>query len=324
MGNVYCPAAETAHLASVARDICPFPNYTPNPLFFNMLSVNSSLHLRNHYMAVQSSLTPKQLEDFTQSLRTTFGKEGKVTLGGVGVVALSLAVLFDTLARQVRGEWVSDSGPIPGLFVKDLRGYNPPYVNTVSDYLRLVPYIANNPIRMKEEAERYFKQLLIHKQTMEENENQSIDDITGVNIMLGKLFLNRLKIHLLRITNSTVVANVVKSVKALKKIKGNPVLRESTTETGDDIIVSLNCDPEAATKDFLAEVQKSNVTQAAFKQCQPINGYIPKTWLHFIARIVWQDVHDRIRDHTENKRGLLLAQREDLDLKASALRVWAE
>lgn len=77
-----------------------------------------------------------------------------MTLGGVGVVALSLAVLFDTLARQVRGEVVSNVGPIPGLFVKDPRGYYPPQVDTMSKYLRLVPHIANNPSRMKSETER--------------------------------------------------------------------------------------------------------------------------------------------------------------------------
>ncbi|GAA6234963.1 uncharacterized protein LOC117272034 [Lates japonicus] len=79
-------------------------------------------------MAVQSSLTHKQLEDFTRGLRTTFGREGKVTLGGVGVVALSLAVLFYILARQARGEFVSESGPIPGLSVKDPTGFYPPQV----------------------------------------------------------------------------------------------------------------------------------------------------------------------------------------------------
>ena len=154
MGNMQCPAEDAAHLASIARDICPFPDYNPSPHLGKMLSINSSLHLKDHYTAVQSSLTPTQLEDFTQSLRTTFGREGKVTYGGVGVVALSLAVLFDTLARQVRGEWVSDSGPIPGLFVKAIRGYYPPQVNAVSEYLRLVPHIANNPTRMREESER--------------------------------------------------------------------------------------------------------------------------------------------------------------------------
>ena len=84
MGNMQCPAEDAALLASVARDICPFPNYNSSPHFVKMLSINSSLHLKDHYTAVQSSLTPKQLEDFTQSLRTTFGREGKVTYGGVG------------------------------------------------------------------------------------------------------------------------------------------------------------------------------------------------------------------------------------------------
>ncbi len=149
-----CPAKDAAHLASVARDICPFPDYNPSPYFAHMLSINSSLHLRNHYKEVQSSLTPKQLEDFAHGLKTTFGREGKVTLGGVGVVALSMTVLFDTLAKKARGEWVSDSGPIPGLFLKPLGGNYPPHVHTVSRYLRLVPHIANNPTRMKEETER--------------------------------------------------------------------------------------------------------------------------------------------------------------------------
>lgn len=154
MGNFHCLVEDTDHLASVARNICPFPDYNPSPHFFNMLTMNSSQHLRDHYRDVQLSLTPKQLEDFTLGLQTTFGREGKVTLGGVGVVALSLAVLFDTLAKQVRGEWVSDSGPIPGLFVKDPAGYYPPQIYTVSKYLRLVPHIANNPTRMREESER--------------------------------------------------------------------------------------------------------------------------------------------------------------------------
>ncbi len=30
MGNMECPAKDAAHLASVARDICPFPDYNPS------------------------------------------------------------------------------------------------------------------------------------------------------------------------------------------------------------------------------------------------------------------------------------------------------
>lgn len=335
-----CPAEDAAHLASVARDICPFPNYNPSPLFINMLTVNSSVHLRDHYMAVQSSLTTKQLEEFTQDLRTTFGREGKVTLGGVGVVALSLAVLFDTLAKKVRGEWVPDSGPIPGLFLKDLKGYYPPNVYTVSEYLRLVPHIANNPTRMREESERYYRQLLIDERTAEENRVHGKDGITGVNIIFGSLFQYSLENHLLHITNSTVIENIGKSV--LRKTKENPVPTESKNETGLDaahisktrkrripppettVDFNLNCDPDAASKDFLAEVQKSNISREALNQCRRSNRRLPKTWLHFIAGLVWMDViNDPIFDF-HKLRELQTGEREDFDLKANALIKWAE
>ncbi|XP_045898444.1 uncharacterized protein LOC123966306 [Micropterus dolomieu] len=340
MGNMQCPAEDAALLASVARDICPFPNYNPNPVFKNMLSMNSSLHLRNHYEAVQSSLTPKQLDDFTQGLRTTFGREGNVTLGGVGVVALSLAVLFDTLARRVRGEWESESGPIPGLFVKSLIEYYPPSVSTVSEYLRLVPHIANNPTRMREESERYFKQLAIDIKTVENSENPICDDVTVVNHMLGMLFQRNLRIHLLRISNSSVVDEIIESVDVLQKTKENTVSTETTAETGGDAAhvskiktgqtscsenhwFHLNCDPEAASIDFLAEVQKSHDTQKAFKQCHP-SQLSEKTWLEFISGLAWLDVIFDQRFIAQNYNELLSAQREDFDLKANALRKWAE
>ncbi|XP_026231254.1 uncharacterized protein LOC113172486 [Anabas testudineus] len=329
MGNMQCPPQDAAHLASVARDICPFPNYNPSPLFFNMLSANSSRPLSDHYTAVQSSLTPKQLEDFTLGLKTTFGRGGNVTYGGIGVVALSLAVLFDTLAKQVRGEWVSDSGPIPDLFVKDL--YYPPHVYTISRYLRMVPHIANNPTRMKEETERYLKQLMHDMKTLEEDKNKiSKDDILGINIMLGEFFQSSLEIHLLRITNSTHVE--------LQKTEGTPIPPTVGTESDTThvsksrkrripaperyITFNLNCNPEEASKEFLNDVPKSNDTQAAFAKCQPFNGHIPKTWLHYIARLVWLDVVNNPQLNVDKESMINL--REDFDLKANAHRKWNE
>ncbi|KAK2821913.1 hypothetical protein Q5P01_021978 [Channa striata] len=195
MGNMQCPAEDAALLASVARTICPFPNYNPNPLFTNMLSINSTLHLRNHYKAVQSSLTPKQLEDFTLGLRTTFGREGKVTLGGVGVVALSLAVLFDTLAKQVRESRCVIQGPFNWFIPQRPENSLPPHMST-------------------------------HK------------------------------------------------------------CRNKNRHTGK-----------------------------TFNKCQPFNGHIPKTWLHYIARLVWLDVVTSPLFNFEAERESLTAQREDFDLK---------
>ncbi|XP_034743927.1 uncharacterized protein LOC117954326 [Etheostoma cragini] len=313
MGNMQCPPEDAAHLASIAQDICPFPNYNPNPLYHNILSINSSLHLRNHYIAVQSSLTPKQLEDFTQGLRTTFGRDGNVTLGGVGVVALSLAVLFDTLARQVRGEWVSDSGPIPGLFVKNLRGYYPAHVYTASEYLRLVPHIANNPTRMIEESERYQKQLVIDHQSWDklvENHTMAMkDDTTAVNVFMGQYIAVSISLHLSRITHFT----------------GNLLdINANASPTGGNIW-NLNCDPKAADKEFLAKVKNSDKrTQEAFESCSPKSGHVPQTWLQHIAKLVFADVMFLPAQSGYANPDSVIAHREHFDLKADALKKWVE
>ncbi|XP_074512250.1 uncharacterized protein LOC141780774 [Sebastes fasciatus] len=313
MANNHCGFEEIAQLTPIARDICPYPNYNHSPLFGKMMSANSSLHLRDHYRTVQSSLTPKQLEDFTQGLKTTFGREGKVTLGGVGVVALSLAVLFDTLARQARGEWVSDSGPIPGLFVKDpLRGYYPPHVYTASEYLRLVPHIANNPTRMRDETKRYLKQLEVDFQSLDKllGNNRTLpikDDTIAVNIILGMVFERDLTNHVSRMNSTTDVRAVYYFTWLISAFWGKPPA---------DVIFNLNCDPEDANKDFLAEVQQSeNRTQEAFKSCKSEEE--GKSWLLHVAQLEWEDAMNRIVQ-------VVVKGKEDFDLKADALGKWAE
>ena len=156
INNRPCPDDTSQHLISVAKDICPFPDYNPNPMFLTSLSINSSQHLSDHYAVVQGSLTPPQLDSFTQALRTTVGPQGIVNMGGTGVVALSLAVLFSSLARRVRGQCEPETGPLQGWFFKEEGGSYPPQVLLISDYLRLVPHIANNPARMREETESAF------------------------------------------------------------------------------------------------------------------------------------------------------------------------
>ncbi|XP_055084612.1 uncharacterized protein LOC129457036 [Periophthalmus magnuspinnatus] len=227
--------APVDNLAAFAREICPFPNYFPDPHYYNLLSANSSHHLQEHYISVQSSLSPKQLEDFTQSLRSTFGRHGRVSHGGVGVVALSLAILFDTVARKVKGEYVSDREPIPGLFLKDYRGYYPTVVYTISEYLRLVPHIANNPTRMKEESERCLEQIDAQYREWQEAFNQKKDiwplyeDISAANIH----FSYTLGMYLLTVTPSHYG-------------KEQSVI--------GDVLFQLNCDPEEAANQFISKM----------------------------------------------------------------------
>ncbi|KAM3605509.1 uncharacterized protein V6R79_026446 [Siganus canaliculatus] len=308
MGNLFCPLETADILVPLARDICPFPDYTPNPLVVNMLSTNSSLHLKNHYMAVQSSLSPKQLEDFTQGLRSTFGREGKVTLGEMGIVALSLAVLFDTLAKQVRGEFVPDSGPIPGLFLKDMRGYYPPPVYTVSRYLRLVPFIANNPARMKEETVRCHKQLVTDYQSLDElGENHALllkEDITKFNLRQCFVFDYHLRSYHSRIKKTT-----------------EDDLNDISTILPDEVIVTLNCDLETSVRDFLIAVQKSdNRTQEAF---QSLKSDESKTWLEIIALLGWYNGIVQFISCESKGVDSSIAQ-TDFDLKANALGKWPQ
>lgn len=312
MGNSYCSPQDAAHLASFAREICPFPHYNFSPHFTTMLSINSSRHLKDHYTAVQTSLTPKQLDDFTQGLRTTFGREGNVTLGGVGVVALSLAILFDTLAKQVRGQSVSESGPIPGLFVKDLRGYYPPHVYTISEYLRLVPHIANNPTRMIEAAERYLHKLSADGQALSNlGENSTLpvgEDVAQLNMVLGVCFQKGLNLHLIRIKNGTTLMDIP----------------SQWLKTAEYTTFNLNCDPEATDKDFLAEVQKSDSrTKEAFENCKPKEDNVSGPWVKHAAMLEWVDYFwlssSPFRNSTDDS---LTAQREHFDLRANALGKW--
>ncbi|XP_041660081.1 uncharacterized protein LOC121520606 [Cheilinus undulatus] len=304
MGNFICPV--TSPLASVARDICPFPDYNLSPLFTNMLSINSSRHLRDHYTEVQSSLNPKQLEDFTQNLRRTFGREGRVSYGGVGVVALSLAVLFDTLAKQARGEWVPDSGPIPGLFFKDLGGYYPPHVYTTSQYLRLVPHAANNPDRMRKLTERYLKKMKIEDQALAKSgldQELLLEDISVLNVLV-----------------SVVLALDAKKIYLHINGTDSDELISSSSLKDPNVTFSLNCDIKTADQQFLAEVQKSDIhIQEAFKEL------VTDQQESLLLQVAKTDISSEFFNFLLcSKQTDTNIQRVDFDLKANALGTWRE
>lgn len=97
-----------------------------------------------------------------------------------------------------------------------------------------------------------------------ENPTLPIDeDTTVINVMLGQFFSGSLNLHFRRIKNGTTDELIPQDGGAC----GNPG-------------INLDCNPEAAEKEFLAVVQKSdNYTQEAFKRCTS-KGDISKTWLH--------------------------------------------
>lgn len=101
-----------------------------------MISTPGSALVSNFFIYlffyVCSEFEKEKLYEFPSYIINSFGREGNVTLGSVGVVALSLA-------KQVRRESVAQAGPIPGSFLKKRRGYYTPQVYTVNVVQCVVP-----------------------------------------------------------------------------------------------------------------------------------------------------------------------------------------
>ncbi|KAJ8382586.1 hypothetical protein SKAU_G00033640 [Synaphobranchus kaupii] len=142
----------------VGRDVGLIPDPQMDRAFTGYLSLNSSAHLSSHYIDVRHSLSPEQLGTFNHSLRATLGESGKVTQGGVGVVALALSLLFDTLAQQAKNQ-TETTHFIHKIFGERVDGNSSEIGTVVTNYLKLVPLIANDPQRMKEETNRYEQRL---------------------------------------------------------------------------------------------------------------------------------------------------------------------
>ncbi|XP_035272468.1 uncharacterized protein LOC118226740 [Anguilla anguilla] len=151
MGNQEC-----REVYRLGRDVGMIPDPQMDRTFTGYLSPDSSTHLSSHYMDVRSLLSPEQLGVFNHGLRATLGESGKVTQGGV--VALALSFLFDVLAQQAKNQ-TGSTHFIHQIF-REREGDHISEIGTVvSDYLKLVPLIANDPQRMKEETERYEQRL---------------------------------------------------------------------------------------------------------------------------------------------------------------------
>lgn len=87
------------------------------------------------------------------------------------------------------------------------------------------------------------------------------------------------------------------------------------------IVTTFNCDPEAADKDFLAEVQRAgNHTKALLTKVE-LNAQ--EIWLKKVAQLEFLDAVIKLSCPFGNP-DQITAQREDFDLKANALTKWRE
>ncbi|GAA6102486.1 uncharacterized protein LOC106904466 isoform X2 [Tachysurus ichikawai] len=133
------------------------PDITLNRVVSNYLSLNSSFALNHQYGTIQEHLSKDQLAVLDSNLTSIFSKRNKVSYGGVGVVALAMSLLLDTLVDSVLGQTDEElMDPYQRIFGPD----NSSEISSITrEYLRLVPYMVNNSDMMAEMTDIYDQKL---------------------------------------------------------------------------------------------------------------------------------------------------------------------
>lgn len=130
------------------------------------------------------------------------------------------------------------------------------------------------------------------------------EDITAFHLLLSYIIEAGLQIHHFRIKNTT-----------------EDELSVPDRKPPTDIVFTFNCDPEAAEKDFLAEVQKSDDrTKDALTEVL-LSG--PKILLEKVAMADFFNEMIKLACPFGNVEAIKV-QREDFDLKVDALKKWRE
>lgn len=159
MGNNPCsPSPETIDgIFMVGQAGGIIPDITLDKTVSNYLSLNSSFALNVHFDAIQERLSKDQLAALEKNLTSMFNNRTKVTYGGVGVVALAMSFLLDTLAASVDGQTDGElTKPYQRIFGPD----NSSEISSItSEYLRLVPGMINDEDMMAEITDVYDQKL---------------------------------------------------------------------------------------------------------------------------------------------------------------------
>ncbi|KAM9780964.1 uncharacterized protein LOC133168464 [Syngnathus typhle] len=205
LGPTLClPSQATVQeLFVVARDANAVPNISLDPVLGSFLSLDSSAALQHQYTSLQRSLSEGQ----RAALGLRLNRElpgGRVTLGGVGVVALALSLLLDHVGQQVRGnisveagQWPLTSPPkkIFGIAVSSRIG------RIAHNYLSLIPGLANDQELMAETTEIYDNwlnlEMLDHYHRMTKKKRMS--SVSMQQWLTGAAFHLHMRIHQVRL-----------------------------------------------------------------------------------------------------------------------------
>lgn len=192
MGNNACsPSPEIIDgifLAGQAGGI--IPDITLDRGVSNYLSLNSSFALNLQYGAIQERLSKDQLAALDKNLTSIFSKASKVSYGGVGVVALAMSFLLDTLVASMHGQ---TDGHFTDPYQRIFGPGNSSEISSITrEYLRLVPGMVNNSDLMAEITD-FYDQKLKHA-LIKLYENMTVEH--RINTAAMKQWINGAAIHL--------------------------------------------------------------------------------------------------------------------------------
>ena len=168
------------------------------------------------------------------------------------------------------------------------------------------------------------KKLYIFQRESEKQRTQGvIRDVRAANFVLSFLIEQYLLAHLVVINNTNNANDFIYSIDT--NDDEYPKFPELTLK---NLLFSFNCDPEVAEKVFLEEMEKSEETREAFRQCESKPEY-KGNHIRYIAHLAMLNFYNTSVVNTFFKV-LLSAERlqierllkESFDLKAKALGKW--
>lgn len=193
-------SATIDNLFSVARAGSLVPDISLDDTLQSFLSLDSSAALEQHYADIQQHLSAEQLTVFNQDLTSLLGGSTNVALGGVGVVALALSLLFDVLAHKAKRHGDSKNAMDPTKMIFGISNSSR-IGSLISEYLKLVPEIANDMNKMAEVTELYDQylkyELIDHFERM--TNKKRMGSVAMKQWLCGASFHLHMRIHEIRL-----------------------------------------------------------------------------------------------------------------------------
>lgn len=193
-------SAAIQNLFSVARAGSLVPDISLDDTLQSFLSLDSSAALEQHCADIQQHLSAEQLTVFNQDLTSLLGGSTNVALGGVGVVALALSLLFDVLAHKAKRHGDSKNAMDPTKMIFGISNSSR-IGSLISEYLKLVPEIANDMNKMAEVTELYDQyqkfELIDHFERM--TNKRCMGSVAMKQWLCGAAFHLHMRIHEIRL-----------------------------------------------------------------------------------------------------------------------------